>query len=265
MGLLETIRVLPVAIALTAIGAGAVGAGECGDLLPEGRVACGCGDMVVTDTTLRTGDPIVARRCPLDGLTVSADPMSESITLDLGGLSLRGSGAGIGVLVEHGGADGALIVGAAKGGRAEIVGYGTGLKTRSGGVMRALRRVTVKGSRFEGVVIRSTGTMVEEVSTTRNGGDGMRFSGRGGRLVEVEAAGNGGFGIRLFARDVIVDATVTENGRHGLANLGSGNDLRELISRRNQGYGVVLAGSRHKTDGMVLEQNAMGDVGRHGQ
>ena len=252
-----------VALAVAMIPADVVSAKECGDLMPQGRVACACGDRVVTDTELQPGDPVVARRCPLDGLTVSADPMSESITLDLGGLALRGSGAGTGVFVEHGGADGALVVGAAKGRRGEIVGYGTGLKTRSGGVLRALRRVTVKGSAFEGIAIRSTGTMLEEVSAVRNSGDGLRFSGRGGRLVEVEAVGNGGFGIRLFARDVIVDATVTDNGRHGLANLGTDNDLRGLVARANKGYGVVLAGPRHKTEGMVLEDNVLGDVGRN--
>ncbi len=79
---------------------GAAAAAPCGDDVKGVRVACHCGDTVVSDTRLRPEDPVVSGRCPLDGLAIRADALAESITLDLAGLSLVGTGAGIGLEVE---------------------------------------------------------------------------------------------------------------------------------------------------------------------
>lgn len=75
--------------------AAAVVHADCGDDIGGERVPCGCGDVVVSDTRLRPGDPVVEGACPADGLILRAAPAASSLTLDLGGLELRGRGAGV--------------------------------------------------------------------------------------------------------------------------------------------------------------------------
>ena len=237
---------------------------DCGDNIDGERVPCNCGDSVVVETKLEPDDPVLSRRCPLDGLTVRAHPMAETIVLDLAGLAMRGTGAGIGVLIESGGADGAVVLGGTADQRGQLVGFGTGFKTRSGGVLRSVRHLEISGSQFDGVSIRSKGTLVIDVLSERNGGDGIRFAGQGGRLIGVIASENKGSGIRLSSRDVIVEAVSTNNGLHGIANIGIANDVSALVSKNNGGYGLVIAGGRHKTDGAVFSDNRLGDVGSDG-
>jgi hypothetical protein len=47
--------------------------GFCGDDVDGVRVPCDCGDVIASDTTLQSDDPIGTRRCPMDGLTVRAE------------------------------------------------------------------------------------------------------------------------------------------------------------------------------------------------
>ncbi len=84
---------------------------ECGDDVSGHRVPCDCGDTVVSNTTLRPDDPIVSGRCRGDGLKIEADAMAETLILDLAGLTIVGGGAGVGIEVESGGSEGAVIIG----------------------------------------------------------------------------------------------------------------------------------------------------------
>jgi parallel beta-helix repeat protein len=64
-------------------------AADCGDTAGAGgaRVACTCGDTVVTNTTLRADDPVVNALCFLDGLKIGVD----GITLNCNGREIRGN------------------------------------------------------------------------------------------------------------------------------------------------------------------------------
>lgn len=78
------------------------GAADCGDSAGPGgtRVACVCGDSVVTDTRLDPNDAVVNERCGEIGLVIAA----EAITLDCDGLALQGTAGddlnGAGVVIE---------------------------------------------------------------------------------------------------------------------------------------------------------------------
>src|SRR5215813_5488139 len=69
-------------------------AASCGDKAGPGktRVACACGDTVITDTALKPGDPIVDALCSDVGLTIGAD----HVTLNCNGRGFAGTtGQGI--------------------------------------------------------------------------------------------------------------------------------------------------------------------------
>ena len=103
-------------------------AAECGDDVGGTRVACSCGDTVVSDTTLRPDDPVSRVRCDHDGLVVRAPRGAASIALDLAGLSIVGSGQGSGIRIIDGGEYGALIIGGVPGRPAEIAGFRNGVR-----------------------------------------------------------------------------------------------------------------------------------------
>lgn len=238
-------------------------AATCGDDIGGIRVPCACGDVVVSDTTLRSGDPVVSRRCPIDGLIVRAAPEAESISLDLNGLALVGSGTGTGLRIDHGGSDGALVVGGADA-PGEIVGFATGVLNTTPRALRRLERLHVKGSRHDGITLRIYGALLVDVSSTDNGGDGIRLAGQGGRLVGVEASGNRGSGLRLDSRGTIAAVTARSNGRHGVVSDGAGNDLSSSVVEDNGGNGILVRAARNRTERVQAGGNALEAIRRTG-
>jgi len=236
-------------------------ANSCGDDVGGARVACACGDTVVSDTVLRPGDPVVSGRCPGTGLIVRASEFAETITIDLAGLALVGSGAGIGIDVSAGGSDGAVIVGGASDRRGQIVGFGVGLKVRSPRAARRIQWLELRGQRYEGMNLRSAGIVVADVRATRNGGDGIRISGQGGRLIGIESSENAGAGVRAVSNNLILQARAQGNREHGLIVSGARNDLRGSSALANRGYGVLLAGRDARTEGVVAHDNSLIDIG----
>ncbi len=233
--------------------------GYCGDDVGGVRIPCNCGDIVAGDVHLLATDPIARTRCPLDGLIVRGAPTAESVTVDLGGLTLRGSGLGIGILVERGGTDGAIIAGGTGGQNAQIIGFGTGIVSAAPSALARLEHVTTKGNSRDGVRVREAGIVMLGVTSTDNGGDGLRVLGSGGRIVRVYAARNAGSGLVVAAPGIIVEGTAEDNGRHGIVSSGPGSDLRGAVARGNGGAGIV-AGTRQRIDGAVAEWNRMGDI-----
>jgi len=234
-------------------------AAECGDRVRGSRVACACGDVVVTDTTLRPGDPVVSGRCSLDGLILRAAALSESLTLDMAGLAIIGNGEGIGLRVDGGGNDGARIVSGVEA-RGEIVGFGTGVMSPSLAGLARIENIAVKGSRRDGLRLRASGVLLIDVSTTDNGGDGIELSGQGGRLVDVDASGNRQVGMRVRTRGTVVGGRAVANGKHGIISDGARNDVSGAVARDNGGVGVIVRGARQKTAGVVTEGNALGGL-----
>ena len=200
-------------------------AAACGDDVDGKRVACSCGDVVVSDTRLQPSDPVVAERCASNGLLVRAKPDAASIVLDLGGLTILGTGQGTGIYVIDGGTDGAVIVGG-NGGPAEVAGFGTGFRARGQRSVRELRNVSFTANVRDGVVLRGAGAEVLGVSAERNGRDGLRVGGRGTRLDGVSSQQNGGDGVRMTSPSVRLDDAVSA-GNSGQQMHGNAHAVRD--------------------------------------
>jgi hypothetical protein len=232
---------------------------DCGDDLGGQRVACGCGDTVVSDTVLRPEDPVVRGRCPEDGLVVRARGLAETIRLDLAGLSIVGSGVGDGIAVVAGGSDGAVLTGGSAERRGEIVGFGTGVNVRTARAARRIESLEVEGQRHEGLLLRSAGTFVTGVRAIRNGGDGVRVSGEGGRLFDIEAIENKGAGVRVISSYTMVAARAERNREHGIVVRGAHVTLDGSSATNNTGYGVLVGGRHCDTDDVVTAGNSRGN------
>ena len=184
----------------------------CGDDVDGQRVPCGCGDIVVSDARLREDDPVIRERCSGDGLLVRATPGSESLVLDLSGFSIVGFGRGAGVRILDGGSRGAIVVGGPDGQPGTIAGFGTGLRATGPGSLQAVRNLTVKGNTFDGLVLRGSGTSLEDVVAERNGRDGLRLGGRDVELRNVQADSNRRSGVRVTGREIHGSYVARGNG-----------------------------------------------------
>ncbi|MBI5504122.1 MAG: right-handed parallel beta-helix repeat-containing protein [Deltaproteobacteria bacterium] len=237
----------------------AASATYCGDDVGGRRVACGCGDTVVSDTTLHADDPVVTGRCPLDGLILRASPFADSIRLDLAGLTVSGAPYGVGILVLAGGASGAIITGGDEQ-KATILGFGTGVLSERVGALLRVEGLEIRGVRGDGIRIRGRGVFLVDVEAAYNSGDGIRLSGTGGRLVRTATHDNGGNGLRLFVDGAAVEAVTFHNTKDGAVVRGRRNDLSGLRARDNAGTGLVLQGRDNMTQGLVSELNGAADV-----
>jgi hypothetical protein len=207
-------------LALLALAVAGSAQAACGDDVEGRRVACGCGDLVVSDTRLLPSDPVVSERCSGDGLLVRARPDASSIKLDLAGLTILGSGHGTGVYVIDGGSDGASIHGG-DGAAAEIAGFGTGFRARGQRSVRELRNLSFVANERDGVVLRGAKTQIVGVKAERNGRDGMRIGGRGPRLDGVEAQQNARYGLRVTTPGLDLDKTVSAGNQRAHVRAGS--------------------------------------------
>ena len=209
--------------ALMVFSAGIAAAGNCGDDIGGQRVACGCGDTVVSDTRLVKTDPVVTERCARDGLTVRAVGEVESVTLDLAGLQLTGQGAGIGIRVVDGGSSGAILIGGKDGRPGQVAGFRVGISGRSSRGILAAENLIVLGNETDGVQISGRGASLNGVVADDNGRSGVRAHGRDHALDAVSAAGNGRFDLRVSGNGHFVgtDAETIEKG--GARVTGSGN------------------------------------------
>jgi hypothetical protein len=185
----------------------------CGDNVDGARVACRCGDVVVSDTRLQPGDPIVAGPCMTDGLIVRAPSGTDSIRLDLGGLAIRGSGRGTGIRVMSGGKLGATIVGGDGPGRGEVLGFGTGFRASGQRSVRELRGISFTANVRDGMTLRGDSVAVVDVQAERNGRDGLHVGGRSPRIEDVGAQQNGGTGLRVTAPGAAIGTAVTAGNR----------------------------------------------------
>jgi len=222
-----------------------VGLAACGDNVNGERVACRCGDSVVADTHLEAQDPVVRERCGGDGLFIRAPKGAATITLDLGGLSLIGSGIGTGIRVISGGSEGAVIIGGRPGDVAEIVGFGTGVDAHGSHRLKELRGLIVKGNKRDGVnVYGSPGALIQNVTSTKNGRDGLRIRSRGARVRSVEASDNAKAGIRVSGETATVQAQVQGNHKEGVVARGRGHDLSGIELGDGQKADVLVRPSK---------------------
>ncbi len=216
-------------------------AGGCGDDINGARVACSCGDAVVSDVRLRPGDPVVLGRCKGDGLILRARPGGESLRLDLAGLSLVGEGRGTGIRVLNGGKGGAVIVGGKPGEVAEIAGFTTGIKAHGSERIKEVSRVVLKANKRDGLrVYGSPGAIISDITTTSNGRDGMRVRSHGAQIHSVDARGNAKAGVNVSGENARVQASVADNKGSGILARGRGHDLSGIELGEGQKADVTV-------------------------
>jgi len=249
--------VLP--LLLLAVAPAAWAANNCGDDVDGRRVACACGDVVVSNTALSATDPVVSQPCPRDGLVLLAPDGSDEIRLDLSGLTIRGKGRGVGIRVVRGGALGAVIVGG-EGGRGSIARFDTGIRGSGRSVVREVRDVNLVANHRDGLKVRSSGVRVSEVHSEGNGRDGVRVAGHGLDVTGVTAVGNGSEGLDVRGTSAYVEATLEGNGRNGAVVSGRGHHLGDIVSRDNGGAGVLATGVGHQMRRSTMSKNRRGDV-----
>ena len=203
----------------------------CGDDVEGVRVACECGDIVVSDTRLRIDDPIVMRRCETDGLLIRAASDAESISLDLAGLSIQGSGAGTGIRVLRGGRLGAQIIGDSDGAVGQVVGFYTGISARGRNTLSSLGNVQIESSTRTGVAVDTDSAVLSNVTTLGNGGDGARLGGRGMDASSIEAHLNGGTGVAVSGRDQRVQGRAVDNRESAVSDCRHSNSNSIEVSQ----------------------------------
>ncbi len=220
-------------------------AGFCGDDVGGVRIACDCGDVVASDTTLRADDPIIGKRCSHDGLVVRADSMAETLRLDLGGLALVGSGHGAGIIVQRGGSEGAVLVGGSPPRMAEIAGFDIGVLVPAPGAVRRIERIAVRANGHYGLLLRQAGAFVTDVVAERNSGHGIRILGTGGRFTGLRADENGGRGIIIESVGAILsDSSAILNGMAGIVSTAPRSILSNVRADGNGTDGVRTNGGR---------------------
>jgi hypothetical protein len=198
---------------VTVFTGGAAYAARCGDDVDGRRVACACGDVLVSDARLLPTDPVVAKRCEGDGLIVRAPVGAPSLRLDLGGQTLLGAGRGTGVRVLRGGEGGCAIVGGAGGEKGVVAAFGTGLRAGDLDAVREVQNVDFSGNARDGVYLRSKSAAVSGLRAERNGRDGLRIGGRTPRIHDVDARENGRYGVHVTAREAEVDGARSRANR----------------------------------------------------
>jgi len=260
-GFAPTILAFAATLALAASAAAA----PCGDDVEGVRLACRCGDTVVSSTRLTATDPVASQRCKLDGLTVHASAQAESLTLDLAGLAIQGSGSGVGVLVTYGGADGARILGGIAGARGLVTGFGTGVIATALESIANISHLEVRDNDDEGLRLAIAGTVLDDVAASGNGRDGIHLRGTGGRLIGVTSSDNGEHGIRVFSHRTVVEAEADRNGRSGVIVDGFGNDVSGAVAHDNKASGIIVRGRAIPPDTAKASGNSRDDVRVNGR
>ncbi len=232
----------------------------CGDDIGGARVACACGDIVASHTILQPGDPVVDGRCEAHGLIVRADRTADSITLNLSGMAIVGSGRGIGIKIERGGSDGAVIVGGDPPRLGEVVGFGVGVTSMSSGALARLERVSAKGNAHAGFQVRQNGAVVQDLIAEKNGGDGIRIAGTGGRFLGLRADQNEDRGISVNSPGAIVNGSASYNGTHGVVVPSPRSRLESVEAHGNARTGVLARSKSQSLTGISSTNNGGTDV-----
>jgi len=190
------------------------------------RVACACGDLLVSSHQLGPADEVTTKPCAAGGLLVAA---SGTVTLDLGGRTISGSGQGVGVQVVRGSL--VLI------GPGAVEHFSVGVLAHGVQALRSAVNVRVAGNRLDGLVAQ---------------GDGMS-------VVGSVADGNGRYGFSLTGANYALDGNrASGNGRHGFKLMGMGTHVgggfgNEAIG--NGGAGFWVQGAMHQIVGATANGN----------
>jgi hypothetical protein len=240
---------MPLILAAVLLAPAGASAKLCGDDVGGQDVPCACGDTVVSDVRL-DADPVASTVCPADALIVRAPDAADSLSIDLGGQTLRGSGAGVGLWVLHGGPGGARIV--STGGSATIQGFRDGVVAHGPPSIALLEHVIVRDSGRDGVrLFDVNGATVRNAEVFDSGRDGFTVGGKDYVMTSTRAVNSTRHGYHLMgggARIGLMGAgNVAEgSGKRGFALMGMGHRLLECVATGSGLDGVRLAGAGYE-------------------
>jgi parallel beta-helix repeat protein len=218
-------------------------AADCGDTAGPGasRIACACGDTVVTSTRLRGHDPVSRGACPGDGLVIGAD----DITLHCRNQSIEGSGAedttGVTLLERR-----SVTVR-----RCRISGFGDAISVTGGGEHRFQDNRVLDSARY-GIAVgslgeRQTGSCGNRLlrNSVRRAQAAIRIAEGESNDVEANDVRDAGDGIQLFAPDSAVTGNEVQRTERGIILFEDSNDSQVSNNTvRGSGIGILLFGTR---------------------
>jgi sugar lactone lactonase YvrE len=217
-----------------------------------GDVPCACGDRVVRHRTLRGSDLVTRTPCPADGLVVAA-----GVTLDLGGATLRGQGAGSGVRIEAG-ASGVTVR------RGTIAGFATGVSGERTTAVR-LANLSIFDSAQDGVILTGDGHTIEIAAIHGNGEVGVAVVGTAGHLSRLHVRGNGGAGVRVLgSHHTVEQSAIQDNAGPGAEVSGDANQVALLQVTGNGAHGVLLSGRGNRAARISATRNGGDGLQIHG-
>ncbi len=201
--------------------------------------AVACGAKLAVDTTLTAADPVVFdaaaqpgdTSCPKDGLVLTAP-----IVLDCAGLTIKGSGKGIGINVA-GAVEGAVIQ------NCVVDGFATGIQLAGRGSHFLSASLVMNN---KGVGVRSPGDFnaINGVVSRGNGTIGFEVKGDGSDVsLGNVAIQNGKAGFSLGGKESVYDSNLAVlNGDDGFTGnaRGLGFFLNSAIA--NSGDGITVKG-----------------------
>jgi hypothetical protein len=196
-----------------------------------------CGATISTDTTLTTSDPVVfndgapgEKPCTTSGLLVKA-----GVTLDCGGLTIKGKGAGTGISALSG--QGATIQNCV----VDNFSIGVSLGGRGGHTLQGVR---VINSKTNGVALSGGSNTVTGVVSEKNGGVGFQIRGDGNQIGPTNIArDNAKGGFALSGNGQIVDTNyAVNNGGPGFSGTGRGSSFSANTAVKNKGAGFTYGG-----------------------
>jgi len=163
-------------------------AADCGDAAGSGgaRVACACGDTVVTSTYLRSSDPVVQNQCAGLGLAIGR----SGITLDCRYNEMNGDGTDHGIYVFE--RERVAVK------RCTVKGFLDGIRVGFGG-SNSIYGNTVADNADDGIGVRdSDGNRIRYNKVSGNGESGIDLSTADGNSVYANKAyGNAATGVEL--------------------------------------------------------------------
>jgi hypothetical protein len=216
-------RLLPLLLLALLVVATPALARRCGDDVGGRRVACACGDVVVSSVRLDARHPVTHAPCDGDGLVVES---AAGLVVDLGGTTITGSGRGVGLSVTgHGGAE--------LRGPGTIAGFDAGVVARRD-ALQAVSDVVARGNRTDGFRLAGSGYALLRCQATSNGRQGFVLRGDGFRVEGCQATDNGRDGIEVAGSNASLDAqagNVARGNRRAAARVrGEGNAVDPALA-----------------------------------
>jgi hypothetical protein len=229
----------------------------CGDNVQGQGVPCACGDTVVSDVVLTPDHPVANTVCPGDGLVVRSGGAS-GITIDLNGMTLRGSGQGAGLWLLYGGSGGARIV--STGQVAHLEGFRDGVVAQGADSLAVLDNVAVARSVRDGVRVHGANYSVHATDVVDSGRDGFSFGGHDYEATATRAMNNGRYGYSVTGMHGVMGTTGAGNTSQGSGDAGlnlngmmiSVTDCVVTSAAKN---GVQLNGMAFTIEGCTVTDN----------